>query len=186
MYVSLTEWIKVTFSQDSPILEQNELTNEEIEQLMASRRILEPDRAWRMRNSGDDRYDVDNDTARVSIEMRDMNGGYLNYGHGYVYWFHPDNFDVLVNDVVVEEHLYVFYPVHLGLDFYAPVATDAEVVIRGHIMPQRALMEKVAQQWLVKIGMVVDVKSAEFDRLVRRFNNVMNRLYGARMIRRSH
>jgi hypothetical protein len=186
MYKSLAAWIKQTFSQNDPIADRNEITPDEINQLMALNRILEPTRVLRLSNSGDTTFDVDDDTAQVTIEMRDITGDRQTYGYGYRYWFHPDNFDVLVNDVVIEEHNYVFYPVSLDLEFISPVATGATVTIRGHVLNERDLMKAVAEQWLMKVGMLVDVTGAEFDRLQRRFNQVINKLYGPHMHRRAH
>lgn len=186
MYKSLAAWIKQTFSQNDPIAEQNELTPEEIEQLMAMERALEPDMATRLMNSRDSTFEVDDDTGKVTITMRDLSGTRQVYGYGYNYWFHPNNFDVLVNDVVVAASAYVFYPVGLDLEFLSARPTGAVVKIRGHVIRQRELMRAVADQWLLKISMVVDIKSTEFDRLTRRFNATANRLYGARFIRRWH
>lgn len=131
-------------------------------------------------------YDVDTDTALVTLTMRDVTGSRLTYGYGYRHWFHPDNFAVLVNDVVVDEHNYVFYPVSLDLEFYNVQPVDAVVEIRGHLLNDHDLMVAVAEQWLLKLSMVADISGAEFDRLQRRFNQVINRLYGPRMHRRSH
>jgi hypothetical protein len=117
--------------------------------------------------------------------MRDTTGDRDTYGSSYRYWFHPDHFDVLVDDVVIEEHNYVFYPVSLDLSFLSPVAVGAVVTIRGHILNARNLMVAVANQWLIKIGMV-GVSGAEFDRVHHRFNQVINKLYGPRMHRKQH
>jgi hypothetical protein len=186
MYVSLVDWIKVTFSQDAPIAAQNEITPTEIEQLMLLSRILDPTRASKMANSRDTVYKVSDATAKVTITMRDLDGAYQYFGHGYNYWFHPDHFDVLVNDVVVDDHLYYFYPVDLSLTFLVPRAAADVVKVRGHVMDKNKLMWGVASQWLLKISMVGDIESAVFERMQNRFNRMCNRLYGPRMLRRTH
>jgi hypothetical protein len=186
MYQSLSKWIQVTFSQDDPIIAKNEITPQEIEQLMYLRRIRDPLRAILMRNNLDLRFSVDRNTAQVTLQLRDLDGAKLNYAHGWVYWFHPDNLDILIDDVVIEEHLYTFYPVTLDLQFNLVLAADDSVVdVRGHLLNARRLMEDVAKQWLLKIGMVTDIRGSEFDRLAGRFRSVINRYFGATIIRRS-
>jgi hypothetical protein len=185
MYQSLAAWIQQTFSQNDPITDQNEISPEEIAQLMAIQRLREPDMAWKRQNPADTSFDVDNNTAQVTLGMRDLSGARTNYGRGHAYWLHPEHFAVLVDDVEIEEHNYTFYPVSCDLEFNYVVATDAVVEIRGHLLNEKLLMKKVAQQWLLKIGMVVDVTNAQFERVFNRFSRIMHQLYGTGLLRRT-
>lgn len=184
MYQSLTQWIKKSFSQDDPVTERNEISEAEIEQIMAICRVRNPAKALTSSHRDDDHFEVDSDTGKVTLTMRDLTGTGTDFGSDYIYWFHPDHFDVLVDDVVIEEHNYMYYPVSCDLTFYDAVDTDATVDIRGHILDARKLMDAVAAQWLLKLSMVGDVTGVVFDRIAKRFNMVKKQLYGVRTIRR--
>lgn len=185
MYQSLIQWIQQTFSQTDPIAARNELTTAEIEQIMANCRLKGYSEAILMGNREDTKFSADSTTARVSITMHDLTGSKLEYGHDYNYWFYPDNFEVLVNDVVQDDHTYVFYPVSMDLVFTNPVPGTLPVVkIRGHLLRIKQLMRKVADQWLLKVGMLANVKADEFDRIAERFNRIVNRAFGTRIVRR--
>jgi len=184
MYLSLISWIKTTFLQTDPLASRNELLDAEILQILAKCRVKSAAEAEKLAGQSDTNYSVDSTTTRVTITLHDLTGSRISYGHDVDYWFHPDTFDVLVNDVVVDDHLYVFYPVSMDLEFVNPVVANSTVKIRGHILRAREVFQQTADQWLLKVSMLGNVKTDEFDQLARRFNQTVNRICGPHRIRR--
>jgi hypothetical protein len=184
MYQSLILWIQQTFSQTDPLASRNELSPTEIDQILANCRVKGYSEALAMANSTDTSYSVDSTTARVTITLHDLTTTRREYAHDHNYWYYPDNFEVLVNDVVIDDHLYTYYPVSMDLVFTAAQPVNAVVKLRGHILRRGDTMRKVASQWLLKIGLLANVKADEFDRIEARFTRVVNRAFGAHKVRR--
>jgi hypothetical protein len=137
MVTSLTTWLK--YKLDEIVAAQQVLSDAEIEQILLNHRIRSYNRACAMRNSQDDDFDVDTDTAMVTVRLHDLTGEYTDYGHDYIYYFHPTGLKIYVNDSEVTTG-FSFSPVSLDVVFTTARAADANVEVEGHLVDWRGAM----------------------------------------------